>query len=98
MMGTPTLLNIAAPRKATVTAAVCGALAGDPLWAPLLIGLGAKELSMSSPSIPEVRFILRHSSDEELKALAKASMGQADSVKIKNLLADFALSKVKHRT
>ena len=81
-----------------VTAAVCGELAGDPLWAPLLIGLGAKELSMSSPSIPEVRFILRHSSDDELKALAKASMGQSDSVKIKNLLADFALSKVKYRT
>ncbi len=81
-----------------VTAAVCGELAGDPLWAPLLIGLGAKELSMSSPSIPEVRFILRHSSGEELKALAKASMGHSDSVKIKNLLADFALSKVKHRT
>lgn len=81
-----------------VTVAVCGELAGDPLWAPLLIGLGAQELSMSSPSIPEVRFILRHSSAQELKILAQSSMTLGDSVKIKNLLADFALSKVKYRT
>ena len=84
--------------KKGVTAAVCGELAGDPLWAPLLIGLGATELSMSSPSIPEVRFILRHSSAKELKLLAQAAVALGDSVKIKNLLADFALSKVKHRS
>ncbi|MEI6597567.1 MAG: phosphoenolpyruvate--protein phosphotransferase [bacterium] len=84
--------------KKGVTAAVCGELAGDPLWAPLLIGLGATELSMSSPSIPEVRFILRHSSAKELKLLAQAAVTLGDSVKIKNLLADFALSKVKHRS
>ncbi len=88
----------ASAAKKGVTAAVCGELAGDPLWAPLLIGLGATELSMSSPSIPEVRFILRHSSAQELKALGKAAMALGDSVKIKNLLADFALSKVKYRT
>jgi len=84
--------------KKGVTSAVCGELAGDPLWAPLLIGLGATELSMSSPSIPEVRFILRHSSAKELKLLAQAAVALGDSVKIKNLLADFALSKVKHRS
>ena len=84
--------------KKGVTTAVCGELAGDPLWAPLLIGLGATELSMSSPSIPEVRFILRHSSAKELKLLAQAAVALGDSVKIKNLLADFALSKVKHRS
>jgi phosphotransferase system enzyme I (PtsI) len=84
--------------KKGVTSAVCGELAGDPLWAPLLIGLGAKELSMSSPSIPEVRFILRHSSAKELELLAQAAITLGDSVKIKNLLADFALSKVKYRS
>ena len=79
-----------------VSAAVCGELAGDPLWAPLLIGLGAKELSMSSPAIPEVRFILRHSSNQELKSLATSVLAQSDSHKIKNLLSEFAASKAKY--
>ncbi|MBI4770423.1 MAG: phosphoenolpyruvate--protein phosphotransferase [Chloroflexi bacterium] len=36
-------------------AGVCGELAGDPLAAPLLIGLGITELSMSPPAIPRVK-------------------------------------------
>lgn len=87
-----------AARLKGVRSAVCGELAGDPLWAPLLMGLGAQELSMSSPSIPEVRFVLRHSSAEELSQLADAAMRASDSGKIKHLLSDFAQSKVKFRT
>ena len=38
---------------------VCGEMAGDPLAAPLLIGLGVTELSMSPPAIPLVKAALR---------------------------------------
>jgi phosphoenolpyruvate-protein phosphotransferase (PTS system enzyme I) len=55
-----TLMAIfAAAQKAGIPAAVCGELGGDPLWAPLLIGLGVHELSMSPAALPEVRFVLR---------------------------------------
>jgi len=63
-----------AARQHGVAAAVCGELAGDPVWAPLLIGLGAHELSMAPPAIPEVRFVLRHSTKEELTQLAQRAL------------------------
>src|SRR6186713_1064732 len=33
---------------------VCGEMAGDPTIAPVLLGLGIRELSMSAVSVPEV--------------------------------------------
>jgi phosphoenolpyruvate-protein phosphotransferase len=38
---------------------VCGEMAGDPRAIPLLIGLGIDELSMSAPSIPQAKQIIR---------------------------------------
>jgi phosphocarrier protein FPr len=38
---------------------VCGELAGDPAAAVLLVGLGARELSMAPPLVPEVKQALR---------------------------------------
>ena len=38
---------------------VCGEMAGDPLAAALLVGLGVDELSMNGPSIPRIQEIVR---------------------------------------
>jgi len=64
------MVIFAAARKRGIPAAVCGELGGDPLWAPLLIGLGVHELSMTPAALPEVRFVLRHSAASELRELA----------------------------
>lgn len=40
--------------------AVCGEMASDPVYVPLLVGMGADELSMSPSLIPEVKFMIRH--------------------------------------
>ena len=77
--------------------AVCGELAGDPVWAPLLLGLGAHELSMASPAIPEVRFVLRHSSRAELTQLAQSALAARSSAEIKTLLTEFSAAKLKLR-
>lgn len=93
-----TLASIfASAKKHQVISAVCGELAGDPLWAPLLVGMGVDELSMTSSAIPEVRFILRHSSHLELKSLAENVLKMTESVRIKNALSEFAHSKLKLR-
>ncbi len=86
-----------AARQHGVAAAVCGELAGDPVWAPLLIGLGAHELSMAPPAIPEVRFVLRHSTKEELTQLAQRALALSECTAIKALLADYAATKLKLR-
>ncbi|MEY4034371.1 MAG: hypothetical protein RL492_1565 [Verrucomicrobiota bacterium] len=86
-----------AARQHGVAAAVCGELAGDPVWAPLLIGLGAHELSMAPPAIPEVRFVLRHSTKDELTQLAQRALALTECAAIKALLAEFSASKLKLR-
>ncbi|HZY41400.1 MAG TPA: putative PEP-binding protein, partial [Anaerolineae bacterium] len=49
---------------------VCGELAGDPLAIPILIGLGVKELSMASGSIPEAKQIIRALDMLQAKSIA----------------------------
>jgi phosphoenolpyruvate-protein phosphotransferase (PTS system enzyme I) len=49
---------------------VCGEIAGDPVLAPLLIGLGVDELSCAPSVIPEVKYIIRRIKLDEAKALA----------------------------
>lgn len=39
---------------------VCGEMAGTPMGALLLIGLGFRQLSMSGRSLPRVKYLLRH--------------------------------------
>ena len=86
-----------AAQKRGIPAAVCGELGGDPLWAPLLIGLGVHELSMSPAALPEVRFVLRHSAATELHELAAKVVACADAGKTRALLQDFASAKLKLR-
>jgi phosphotransferase system enzyme I (PtsI) len=52
-----------------VSLSVCGEMAGDPIVAPVLVGLGIHELSMSAVSIPEVKAALRLTSVDELEQL-----------------------------
>jgi phosphotransferase system enzyme I (PtsI) len=80
-----------------IPAAVCGELAGDPMWAPLLIGLGAHELSMSPSALPEVRYVLRHASTEDLEALCARVVAGGDPALTRRLLQEFAASKLKSR-
>ena len=87
----------AAAQKAGIPAAVCGELGGDPLWAPLLIGLGVHELSMSPAALPEVRFVLRHSTAAELRELAAQVVACDDATRTRALLQEFAAAKLKLR-
>src|SRR5215467_8939617 len=43
----------------SISVTVCGEMAGEPMLAPVLIGLGMRELSMSAVSIPEVKAMIR---------------------------------------
>ncbi|HEY3308480.1 MAG TPA: phosphoenolpyruvate--protein phosphotransferase [Desulfuromonadaceae bacterium] len=50
---------VEAAHEAGINACICGEMAGDPLYLPVLLGLGFDELSMSATSIPRVKKILR---------------------------------------
>jgi phosphoenolpyruvate-protein phosphotransferase (PTS system enzyme I) len=48
-----------AAKHAGISVTVCGEMAGDPAIAPVLLGLGIYELSMSAVAIPEVKAVIR---------------------------------------
>lgn len=86
-----------AARAARIPVAVCGELGGDPAWAPLLLGLGAHELSMTPAALPEVRFLLRHSTHAEMRELAERALSSPDAAATRALLAGFVAAKLKFR-
>ncbi len=49
---------------------VCGEMAGDPVFAPLLFGLGVDCLSMSPGWLPAVKYLVRAMSIADARALA----------------------------
>ena len=57
-----------------VPVSVCGEMAGDPIYAPLLLGMGIDSLSMAPPLIPAVKFLVRSMKMSEAKALAAAAL------------------------
>ena len=65
---------------------VCGELAGDPLAAPVLAGLGIRELSMAPGSFPPVREALSRFPLEALEALARDVCSQATAAEVEALL------------
>ena len=62
---------------------VCGAMASDPLAVPLLIGLGASELSVSPAAIPEIKAVVRRLALADCRKVAEAAsqLGSAAAVR-----------------
>jgi len=62
---------------------VCGELGGDPVATAILIGLGVRELSMTSTSIPRIKQLLLKISLKDAQSLAKdeLSFSSAESVR-----------------
>ena len=63
-----------AAHNAGIWIGMCGELAGNPLAAPVLIGLGLDELSMSAPSIPAVKAAVRRFSLADAQRIAAAAL------------------------
>jgi phosphotransferase system enzyme I (PtsI) len=53
-----------------IKTAICGEMAGDPVYTPLLLGLGFDEFSMSASSIPQIKSIIRSVSIDACRELA----------------------------
>jgi phosphotransferase system enzyme I (PtsI) len=74
---------------------VCGEMAGDPLFAPLLLGLGVDSLSMAPVLLPPVKYLLRAMSMADARALADGAMGLSDSRETLARCESFYRSRVK---
>jgi phosphotransferase system enzyme I (PtsI) len=72
-----------------IPVSLCGEIAGDPRFTPLLIGLGLRELSMATVRLARVKQRVRAISLGAAVTRARAIMDQSDSAKIAALLDDF---------
>ena len=80
-------------RKAGVEVSICGEMAGDVSYIPLLVGLGFEKLSMAPSSILEAKSIIRGLDYERAKELAEKALGLDTISSIKELLRDFKNGK-----
>ncbi|GMX65339.1 phosphoenolpyruvate--protein phosphotransferase [Paenibacillus elgii] len=68
---------------------MCGTMAGDPLAAPLLVGLGLHEWSMSASSLSKVKKVLVHVNRSECAALAEHVLSLDTAAEVRQALEAF---------
>jgi phosphotransferase system enzyme I (PtsI) len=77
---------VKAAHDAGIRVAMCGEMAGDPLYIPVLLGLELDDLSMNVLSIFRVKKILRAYTLRECKELVEASLGLSTPEEIEALV------------
>jgi len=74
--------TVDAARKNKISVSVCGEMAGEPIMAPLLIGLGVDELSAAPPLVPQVKYMVRRLKLAESQALAEFALNSESGSEI----------------
>lgn len=77
---------ITGARKANCPVSVCGELAGDPLGAILLVGMGYDTLSMSSANLLRVKAVLRQMTLAEITAIVDVACQLAHASAVRDHL------------
>ncbi len=78
-----------------VPVSVCGEMAGDPVYAPLLLGLGVDSLSMSPTWLPAVKYVVRAMTMADAKALAAEALTLGTATEIYAKCDAFYRARVK---
>ncbi|MBC8041315.1 MAG: phosphoenolpyruvate--protein phosphotransferase, partial [Opitutaceae bacterium] len=81
--------------KQKIKVSVCGEMAGDAIYAPLLLGLGIDELSMTPPLIPAVKYLVRSMKLSDAKKLADDALALTSAKEIYALCDEFSRMRVK---
>jgi len=80
-----------AGRRREIPVSCCGESAGDPGFAPLLIGLGLRTLSVTSSSIPALKRLIRSLTIEQCERIARKAISLDSEVEA----AAYALDRAK---
>ena len=76
-------LAVEAARRHEMELSVCGEMAGDPVGALVLIGLGVRALSMAATSIAAVKRAIRAVTLADLEREALAALGDASAEQVR---------------
>lgn len=75
-----------AANEAEIPVCICGEMAGEPLYAMVLAGLGLHEFSMNPACIPRVKRVLRQVSKKEGEALVEKLLAMPISKDVANAI------------
>ncbi len=92
----PSLLRLiggvaAAAKAANIPVTICGEMAGEPMIAPVLVGLGIRELSMSAVSVPEVKAMIRNVKVSDTEALVQRIQKLPTAAEIRAMVNDYVV-------
>ncbi|GIU83094.1 MAG: phosphoenolpyruvate--protein phosphotransferase [Acidobacteria bacterium] len=82
--------------KKGIPAIVCGEMASSIAYAPILVGLGATELSMNVNSIPSIRRVISNIAYEEAEAIAKKLLSCRTAEEAEKLMRQEFSKKWQH--
>jgi phosphotransferase system enzyme I (PtsI) len=68
---------VQAGKGAGISVAICGEMAGEALYIPVLLGLGVEELSMNPMAIPLVKRVIRLTPLAEAREMASQALARA---------------------
>ncbi|MFN2177550.1 MAG: phosphoenolpyruvate--protein phosphotransferase [Anaerolineales bacterium] len=83
-----------AAHKADKWVGVCGESAGDPIAAPVLIGLGVDELSMNPGVVPRIKAILNSTEISDARELAEQVLRLNSALEARKNSRDFLLERL----
>jgi phosphoenolpyruvate-protein kinase (PTS system EI component) len=79
-----------AAAEAGIPSEVCGEAASEPLTVPLLVGLGADELSVGAARVGAVRAWIRSLDRSEAANVARAALDASDAAAVERLAVSLA--------
>jgi phosphotransferase system enzyme I (PtsI) len=74
--------------EAGVECSLCGEMAGQPLYALFLIGIGLRNLSMAPTNIPEIKKLVRSASVRQAQRVARKALTFETERQVSNFLRD----------
>jgi len=80
---------VEAAKAAAIPVTVCGEMAGEPMIASILVGLGIRELSMSAVSIPEVKDAVRQMALEDTQRLVARVKTVSTSAEVRAIVSAY---------
>lgn len=75
--------------QAGLQVSLCGEMAGDPMGALLLVGLGYRNLSMNGRSVARIKYLLRNIDLADAAALAERVLSAQMTTDVRHLTAAF---------
>ncbi|USN99829.1 MAG: phosphoenolpyruvate--protein phosphotransferase [Phycisphaeraceae bacterium] len=79
---------VRAGKRRGIPVSCCGESAGEPIYAPLLLGLGLRTLSLTASGIPALKQLIRGLSIPQCEAIAKKAISLDSEIEVAAYLRD----------